>query len=300
MQTPLRCPNLEAHYANLSSTTAATSSKMSNRKRKADDDGQDERMSLSPTHSPTPRNRPLARPSKKSRANEVHGRPLSLPRLLETLDAQSLRSVLQTICERHPDIGTEVVSSAPRPSVGSTVKVLGEYQDNLRDAFPFGGNPGSDYAYNRVRQPLMALIDALVDFTPHYLPPHENSTTVSLEYLDNVTKLVHDLPEWDSQSHRHHKDDAYDEVSRAWALVIAEASKRGGGFGLHSAGWDQRLSKHNEQSGGKLQTAVNALGTNLGWMGGNNNSAGDPNSIRNQLFNGTYGTGTQPVHVGLW
>lgn len=273
---------------------------MSNRKRKADDDGQDERMSLSPTHSPTPRNRPLARPSKKSRANEVHGRPLSLPRLLETFDAQSLRSVLQTICERRPDIGAEVVSSAPRPSVESTVKVLGEYQEKLRDAFPFGGNPGSDYAYNRVRQPLMALIDALVDFTPHYLPPHENSTTVSLEYLDSVTKLVHDLPEWDSQSHRHHKDDAYDEVSRAWALVIAEASKRGGGFGLHSAGWDQRLSKHNEQSGGKLQTAVNALGSNLGWMGGNNISAGDPNSIRNQLLNGTYGTGTQPVHVGLW
>jgi hypothetical protein len=145
----------------------------------------------------------------------------------------------------------------------------------------------------------MALIDALTDFTPHFLPPNEHQTYISLNYLDNVTKVVHDLPEWDSQSHKHHKDDAYDEISRAWALVITEASKRGGGFGLHSAGWDQRLSKHNEQSCGKMQPAVNALGSNLGWMGGSNMGSGDPNSIRNQLLNGTYGAST-PVHVGHW
>lgn len=271
---------------------------MTTRKRKADDDGQDERMSMSPHNSPVPRS--LARPSKKSRANELHGRPLSLPRLLETLDAQSLRSVLQTICERHPDIGTEVVSSAPRPSVDSTLKVLEEYQERLKDAFPFGGNAGSDYAYNRVKQPLTELIDALADYTPHYLPPNETQANVSLSYLDSVTKVVHELPDWDSQSHKHHKDNAYDEISRAWALVIGEASKRGGGFGLHSAGWDEALSKHNEQSGGRMQVAVNALGTNLGWMGGNNMGSGDPGSIRNQLLNGTYGAGTQPVRVGLW
>lgn len=275
---------------------------MSSRKRKADDDGQDERMSLSPHNSPAPRSRALARPSKKSRANEVHGRPLSLPRLLETLDAQSMRAVLQTICERHPDIGAEVVSSAPRPAVEATLKVLAEYQEKLREAFPFGGNAGSDYAYNRVKQPLIDLINALTDFTPHYLPPNELSDNISLGYLDSVTKVVHDLPEWDSQSHKHHKDDAYDEISRAWALVVSEASKRGGGFGLHSAGWDQRLSKHNEQSGGRMQVAVNALGANLGWMGGNNSGpgSGDPGSIRNQLLNGTYGTNSQSVRVGLW
>jgi protein Cut8 len=273
---------------------------MSTRKRKADDEN-DERMSMSPVPAP----RVLARPSKKFRANEVTGRPLALLRLLETLDADSLRSVLQTICERHPQIGSEVVASAPRPSVEATLKVLSEYQTKLREAFPFGGNAGSDYAYNRVKQQLTDLIDALTDFTPHYLPPNENSANVSLEYLNSATKVVHELPEWDSQSHKHHKDNAYDEISRAWALVISEASKRGGGFHLHSGGWDQTLSKHNEQSGGRMQVAVNALGSNLGWMGGSNMGgsnmgSGDPGSIRNQLLNGTYGTGTQPVRVGLW
>ena len=272
---------------------------MSQRKRKADD--HDDDMSISPSNSPKFSSRPIARPSKKPRGNEVTGRPLSLPRLLETLDAQSLRSVLQSICERHPDIGTEVVTSAPRPSVPAALDVLAQYQEKLREAFPFGGNAGSDYAYNRVKQALIDLIDALTDFTPHYLPPNENQTTTSLNFLDSATKVVHDLPDWDSQSHRYHKDNAYDEISRAWALVVSEASKRGGGFQLHSGGWDQRLAKHNEQSGGRMQAAVNALGSNLGWMGGNASmgSGSDPGSIRNQLLSGTYGTNL-PVPVGRW
>ena len=273
---------------------------MSVRKRKADDDGLDDKMSISPQNSPAFAPRTIARPSKKVRANEVAGRPLALPRLLETLDAESLRSVLQTICERHPDIGSEVIASAPRPSVAATLDVLSQYQDKLRDAFPFGGNSGSDYAYNRVKQPLTDLTDALADFTPHYLPPHESQTSVSLSYLDSATKIIHDVPEWDSQSHKYHKDNAYDEISKAWALVINEASKRGGGFQLHSGGWDQRLAKHNEQSGGRMQPAVNALGSNLGWMGGSSSmGSGDPGSIRNQLLSGSYGTNV-PVRVGLW
>ncbi len=278
--------------------TFAPVSPMSSRKRKAEDDSE---MSVSPSSSPKIATRAIARASKKPRGNEVTGRPLALPRLLETLDAQSLRQVLQTICERHAEIGCEVAASAPRPSVASAIDVLAQYQDKLREAFPFGGNPGSEYAYNRVKQALTDLIDALTDFTPHYLPPNENQTTVSLNFLDSATKVVHDLPEWDSQSHKYHKDNAYDEISRAWASVVSEASKRGGGFQLHSGGWDQRLVKHNEQSGGRMQVAVNAIGSNLGWIGGNAGmgSGGDPGSIRNQLLSGTYGTNL-PVPVGRW
>ncbi|RFU25321.1 hypothetical protein B7463_g11014, partial [Scytalidium lignicola] len=270
---------------------------MSIRKRKADDDAVDESMSVSPQNSPAISTRNIARPSKKARANEVTGRPLSLPRLLETLDAQSLRAVLQAICERHPDIGREVVTSAPRPSVASTLDVLTRYQQKLRDAFPFGGNPQSDYAYNRVKQALTELVDAILDFTPHYLPPNESQVATSLSFLDGVTKVIHDLPNWDSHSHRHHKDNTYDEISKAWALVISESSKRGGGFQLHSGGWDQKLTKHNEQSGGRMQIAVNALG-NLGWMDGSSSMGpNDPTSIRNQLLSGSYGANV-PVHVG--
>lgn len=271
-----------------------------NRKRKAEDDGDE--MSVSPLSSPAIQSRQLApRPSKKMRSNELAGRPLTLPRLLETLDATQLRAVLQTICERQPEIGEEVVKSAPRPTVECALQVLKEYQDKLRDAFPYGAS-SSDYTYYRVRQPLLALIDALVDFTPQYLPPMEMSANVSLQFLDGATKLIHSLPEWESQSHRHHKENTYDEISRAWALVINEASKKGAGFQLHSGGWDQILAKHNQQSGGRLGAAISSMTTSLGWVGGGQSSGAPsaPNnqgSILDQLMAGNYGS---PVRVGPW
>src|SRR4051794_5425150 len=125
---------------------------MASKKRKADDDNDE--MSVSPTSSPAISSRQLARPSKKVRAgHELAGRPLPLPRLLETLDTTQLRMVLQTICERHPDLGQEVVNGAPRPSVTSALGVLEEYQEKLRTAYPFGQS-SSDYIYFRVKQPL--------------------------------------------------------------------------------------------------------------------------------------------------
>ncbi|AEO63504.1 uncharacterized protein THITE_2108869 [Thermothielavioides terrestris NRRL 8126] len=277
---------------------------MTSRKRKADDDHDE--MSVSPVNSPATSSRQLARPSKKVRGgSDIAGRHLSLPRLLETLDNAQLRTVLQKICERHADIGQEVVESAPRPSVASVLQVLGDYQEKLRAAVPFGQS-SSDYTYFRVKQPLAALVDAISDFTPQFLPPVEQQTNISLQYLDAATKVIHDLPEWESQQYRHHKDNAYDEISGAWALVITEAAKRGGGFALHTGGWDQRLAKHNQQSGGKLERAMGAMVTEVGWIGTGSNapppppsSSGlsDPNSILNQLINGTYGS---PVRVGPW
>ncbi|KAI5860274.1 Cut8-domain-containing protein [Durotheca rogersii] len=270
------------------------------RKRKADDDGDE--MSVSPMSSPAVQLRQLVpRPSKKPRSNEIAGRPLSLLRLLETLDATQLRVVLQTICERQPEIGEEVVKSAPRPTVECALHVLGEYQAKLRSAFPYGDS-SSDYTYYRVKQPLMALLDALSDFTPQFLPPTETSANVSLQYLDGATKIIHSLPEWESQSYRHHKENAYDEISAAWALAINEASKKGAGFLLHSGGWDQTLAKHNQQSGGRLQAAIATMSAQVGWVGGGPGTSGqppaaNPNSILHQLINGNY---SSPVRVGPW
>ncbi|QPH05158.1 protein DBF8 [Epichloe festucae Fl1] len=271
-------------------------SNMGNRKRKADEDGDE---AMSPASSPAVSARALARPSKKVRSNEAVGRPLTLPRLLETLDASELRTVLERICERHPDIGHEVVAGAPRPSVISVLDVLRDYQRKLNEAAPYGES-SAEYTYYRVREPLVALLDALSDFTPQYLPPNEMQATKSLQFLDGATNLIHDLPNWDPQAYRHHKENAYDEIARAWALVISEAGKRGGGINLHSGGWDQTLARHNERSGGRLSSAMSAMATSVGWMGSGPNASGNPpeqTSILNQLISGAY---SAPVRVGPW
>ena len=228
---------------------------------------------------------------------------MSLHRLLETLDKDALRSVLRSLCDRHPELGTEIVHTAPRPSVNSALQVLSDYQSALQASFPLGGNSSSDYAYNRVRQHLSNLLEALNDFTPHFLPPNETHATTSLDYLDGATEIIHRLPRWDTPQNNLEKEMAYEEIAKAWALVIREAGKRGGGIQLQYAGWDQKLMKHNQTAGGKLQEAVNELSTNLGWMAhemlGTPVSGTDTSSIRQQLLSGTYGAG-MPLKVGPW
>ena len=280
----------------------------SGRKRKAEDDEPltDDRMSFSPSDSPVPSTRllPAQRHIKRMRSGPA-GRPLALSRLLETLDANSLRNVLQSICSRHPGISSEVEQTAPRPSVSSALDVLKSYESALRSSFPFGGDSTSDYAYNRVKQNLIALLDALADFTPHFLPPNETQATQSLTFLDGATDIIQRLPNWNTFQNNLHKQQAFEEISGAWALAIREAAKKAGGMQLQYGEWDQKLAKHNQQAGGKLQEAVNELSANIGWMGGQaqgqqQGSGGDDlTSVRQELLSGTYGSNLS-VWVGPW
>ncbi len=265
-------------------------------------------MSASPSNSPglSSRSLPAHRHIKRARAGVI-GRPLALPRLLETLDTESLRNVLESICTRHPSIGAEVENTAPKPSVASALGVLKNYQSTLQSSFPFGGDMTSDYAYNRVRQALMNLLDALADFTPHFLPPNETQASQSLAFLDGATEIIHRLPDWSTFQNNLHKQNAYEEISQAWTLAIREAAKRAGGMQLQYGGWDQKIIKHNQQARGKLQGTVDELNANIGWIGGQppsqqRNPRGvndDIASVRQELLSGTYGANFS-VRVGPW
>lgn len=292
-------------HANTTMTVSYPSSGSTSRKRKAEDEEPqaDDRVMLSPSPGLSTRSLPAQRHIKRTRTGPV-GKPLALPRLLETLDAGALRAVLQSICTQHPEIGSEVEHTAPRPSVPSALGVLKDYESSLRSSFPFGGDSSSDYAYNRVRAPLIALLDALADFTPHFLPPNETQASQSLAFLDGATGVIHRLPNWNSFQNNLYKQNAYEEMSGAWTLAIREAAKRAGGMQLQYGGWDQKLAKHNQQSGGKLQDAVNELSANIGWMGGQpqqqqSSRGGDLSSVRQELLSGTYGSNL-PVHLGPW
>ncbi|EGX51816.1 Tethering factor for nuclear proteasome sts1 [Orbilia oligospora] len=246
---------------------------MASKKRKASpEDGDDDRMSASPTASPNLANRNIpggpptqSRNIKRARTS-VTGRPLPLPRLLETLDANGLKSLLRTLCERNPQLTAEISAVAPKPTVSSSLNLLHNYENAVRQSFPYGGNPEGDYAYNRVRPALLELLDALSDYTPHFLPPNEQSFSNGLEFLDGATSIIHRLPNWENPIHNHHKNIAYEEISKAWILLLKETAKRGGGISLQYDGWDGKLQRHNEQSGGRLEPAIAELRIVLGWL----------------------------------
>ncbi|KAF8421934.1 Cut8 six-helix bundle-domain-containing protein [Tirmania nivea] len=227
------------------------------RSRSPEDHDADEQMNTAP--SPSMEIRPLA----KRQRNVVTGRPLPLNRILETVDANTLKTILRELCTKHPKMEAEILSMVPRPTVSSALGQLTSYDNNMRAAFPYGGNPENDYSYYRVKAALVELLDALSDYTPHFLPPNEMQATNSLAFLDGATEIIHNLPSWSTAMHNHHKQMAYEEISKAWVLVIKEAAKRGAGVQLQYGGWDTKIAKHNERSGGRMQAAAQEMRSSL-------------------------------------
>jgi protein Cut8 len=139
----------------------------------------------------------------------------------------------------------------------------------------------------------------LADFTPHFLPPNEQLPSTSLQYLDGVTQIIHELPEWDTAQHNLAKHNAYDEISKAWAGAIKEASKKGAGIQLQYSGWEEKLRAHNDKSGGRLGEAYGALMDALGWLRPTQQPT-QQQSIRQQLFSNTYATEQPVIRTGNW
>ncbi|KIV88898.1 hypothetical protein PV10_08528 [Exophiala mesophila] len=296
LATPPIPPHFHEH-TRLSPSRSMASSNPSRKRKASPSSDYDDEMSTSPSISnarlpPTPNLR------KRMRAN-LTGRPLSVDRLLETLDKDSLRTVLKQLCDRSPSIREEVIQISPRPSIQSTLQVLRDYHDRLMASFPLDPNPRSDYCYDRVRPQWNELLEALTDFTPHFLPPNEQQSSVSLEYLNGVTNIIHDLPEWDTQQYNVSKMNAYEEISRAWSNVIKEASKRGGGIQLQYGGWEEKLRAHNIKSDNRLKGAYEALLDALGWLRPAP-STNQSQSIRQQLFSNTYGMEQPVLRSGKW
>ncbi|ETN46243.1 uncharacterized protein HMPREF1541_00427 [Cyphellophora europaea CBS 101466] len=272
------------------------------RKRKASPSpDRDDEMTTSPGLSNARLPNALTPTSRKRVRADVIGRPLTVDRLLETLDKDSLRSVLSSLVNRNPNLKEEVVLLSPRPSIQSTLQVLRQYYNKLMDSFPLDPNPQSDYSYDRIRIHLHALLEALADFTPHFLPPNELQSSTSLEYLHGVTQIIHNLPDWDTPQYNISKQNAYEEISRAWVTVLKESGKRGGGMHLQYNGWEEKLRLHNEKSGGLLKDAYGELAGALGWLRtGHSGGTEQQNSLRQQLFSGTYGLDQPSMRTGMW
>lgn len=235
--------------------------------------------------------------SKRARV-EITGRPLALSRLFETLNADALRSILETVCSQHTDIAADVQRLAPRPDVDAALNVLAGYERQLQAAFPFGDDRASDYAYNRVRTHLRNLLDALGDFLPQFLPPHELQPSRSMSFLDGATAVVHRLPEWQSFMNNMHKHEAYERLCHAWLLAIRESSKRAAGLQLKLDDWESKVRQHNHVSNGRMLDALTEISTVVGWIGAGHESSRSLN-IRQELFSGQFGAEI-PTQVAPW
>jgi hypothetical protein len=149
---------------------------------------------------------------------------------------------------RDSKITSEIVATSSKISVSEVIDILSFYERKIPQALPVGGIIGSDNAYDLAKPQFMDFLNALSDFTPLFLPPNENQPDISLKYLEDATEIIHRLPEWDSQLHRHHKNNAYAKISRAWGVVINKLSM---GDTQYQESY-RRLLEHHKVSGRRM------------------------------------------------
>ncbi|EMR09570.1 hypothetical protein PNEG_02156 [Pneumocystis murina B123] len=216
---------------------------------------EDEEMSYVPLSSPAVLN------SKKPRMI-YHGRSFPITRLLEHLDCCTLRSIIETLVDRHPTLFSEVVGLSSLPDLFSVISLLNGMEEQVRCSFPYGGDIRGEYAYNRIRPVLQKFMDALVEYMIIFSPPYQKSRNLTLTFLDHISSMLHRLPEWNNPVHNYYKEELYDSVSNAWISVISSMSKEGFD-GINGNEWIAKLIKHNETSGGRFKRVIDTARNEL-------------------------------------
>ena len=218
----------------------------SNAKRKApfadeNEDDEDSVMATSPqlAHRTLKRPRPSTAPAK---------RPLPLSRLFDSLDKPALMNLLSTFLSRHPELASEIQSLSPKLTPQTAIAAITKLDDAFQASFPYGGDKANEYAYSRVHVPLTALLNAISDYTHHFLPPTSTSPPELLSFLESVTHVLHRIPMFHNPIHNIARDTAFADISSAWETAIRYFLESNGSHSFVLGGWMQRLEAHAQKA----------------------------------------------------
>lgn len=247
-------------------------------------------------YSSSPRSSITASRVHKRQRNFLRSHALPVPLVIESLDKKGMQTLIDQLCQRHPEIAQEVGALAPKVTVNSAVEMLRNRLEVICRTIPLSSDPRGDYAFLRVKPLIDEFLDALRDYTSYFLPNPldpsssavssfgqstgtlSSTTSNTFAFLDKATELLTQLPEWDSPGNNHARSVAFDELCTAWIVAMREAS-RAHPYGIVHDGWPHKLNLHNERCGGLLSEAVEVAQSELSWISENtspNYSVGMP------------------------
>lgn len=209
---------------------------------------------------------------KRSRVQRIIGQPLPTNRMIEVLDKKNLQQLLANLINLHPEITHDVYRCAPKPTVSGSIEVLSSKIDVIINNLPYKVEASSEYSYMRVKPLIEDFLNALSDYTLHFLPPVETQPSNSLEFLDQATNLLHKLPSFSKLSNNYFKELAYEQLSHTWCICLKEFIKNpnttnnAGLLLLINNNWEAKLKKHNEESGNKLESVVEFFKDEISWL----------------------------------
>lgn len=163
--------------------------------------------------------RPVSR-NKRMKTPKIIGQALPVTRVVEVLDHASLQQLLANILSVHPEVASTISKLSPRPELKDCLITLRERFENIINHLPYKCDVESDYSYLRVKPHLNEFLSCLSDLTLSFLPPIETNTLQSLTFLDFVTNLIHELPNFANTEFQYTKAQAYDQLANTWIIAF--------------------------------------------------------------------------------
>ncbi|KAG2736465.1 hypothetical protein G9P44_000555 [Scheffersomyces stipitis] len=218
---------------------------------------------------------------KKSKTPKILGQTLPISRLIEVLDHKPLQNLLLDLVNMHPEIGNTINKLSPKPTVHNSINLLKEKFDDILSHLPYKCDVESDYSYLRVKPYLTEFLNCLSDFILNFLPPIEVNIVHSLTFLDLITFMIHELPNFTNSEFQYTRMMAYEQIGNTWLIVLSqkiqgdiegetsstqsppEDSATENSIKLvkvvQHLGLVEKLSKHNELGHGKFKLALDLI-----------------------------------------
>lgn len=159
---------------------------------------------------------------KKPKTLKILGSPLPVSRLIEALDHKGLQNLLDTLVKTDPEIALTVQKLSIKPTIKNSIELIKEKFENIHSHFPYKCDTESDYSYLRIKPHLSEFLNCASDFILNILPPIETNISVSIEVLDTITNLIHDLPHFSNNEFQYTKSMAYEQIANTWLIVLSQ------------------------------------------------------------------------------
>jgi protein Cut8 len=221
-------------------------------------------MSTSPQ--PAPRTLKRYRASPPSSSTPTTKRPLPLPRLLDNLEKPALVAILNQLVSRHPELTPEIQSLAPKLTPQTALQAISKLEDTLHSSFPYGGDKAGEYAYSRVHASLSALLQAIQEYTRHFLPPQSPvSAAEVLAFLDGTTGVLGRVPGFANPIHNLAREAVAGEIVSAWEVGVRWFIETNGAFAFGMGGWLEKIERHADKVEG-LRRVAEVIREQISWI----------------------------------
>lgn len=159
--------------------------------------------------------------------NLIQGQPLPIARTIELMDRDTLQTLLLQLLSQHPEIQDTLVA------VHSTVydlntlgRLLERKLQAVYDHIPYSKHDNilNDYAFVRVKAAMLEFLNCLIDCILESIPPRATNLLYSFKFLTIGTRLLAQLPDFETQSNNYYKNVCYEQLAEIWNTLIKHAS----------------------------------------------------------------------------